>query len=81
MPKLHLLSGEDVGEISVIGHSLAGVDTPYFRSIDELTQNAAKWKVYYRNCKDEERMKNSLSECGIDIKRIEMLHSQKFFDL
>lgn len=81
MPKLRLLSGENVGEISVIGHSLAGVDIPYFRIIDELTQNTAKWKVYYRNCEDEERMKNSLSECGIDIKRIEMLHSQKFFDL
>ena len=48
MPKLSLLSNKDIDEIYVIGHSLAGVDIPYFESIDNLTGKIARWKVYYR---------------------------------
>lgn len=81
MPKLSLLSNKDIDEIYVIGHSLAGVDIPYFESIDNLTGKAARWKVYYRRCEEKKRMLDSLIENGVDEKRIEMLISQTFFNL
>lgn len=81
IPKLFLLSNKNIREISVIGHSLSGVDIPYFRIIDNITQSVAKWKIYYHSYEDVERMKSSLSESGIDTKRIEMFSTQEFFDL
>lgn len=81
MPRLDLLLSRNIDEISVIGHSLAGVDIPYFESIEELTRKTAKWKVYYRKCIDKQRIINSLIECGVDKKRIKMFNSKKFFDL
>mgnify|MGYP003770073193 FL=1 len=81
MPKLSLLSNKDIYEISIIGHSLAGVDIPYFSNIDMMTNRAAKWNVYYYSCTDKLQIIDSLIECGVDMERINNQHSQKFFDL
>lgn len=81
MPKLSLLAKKDIGEIFVIGHSLTGVDIPYFKNIDELTKRMAKWKLYYHCCKDKKRMVDDLIECGVNVERIKMLPSNKFYDM
>lgn len=47
MPDLRRLQSKDVDEIIVIGHSLSGVDIPYFKEIDIKTSEKANWKVYY----------------------------------
>ncbi|WP_366922794.1 bacteriophage abortive infection AbiH family protein [Metallumcola ferriviriculae] len=81
MYKLFDLIKKDVNEIMVIGHSLAGVDIPYFKNIDLFTHQQAIWKVYYHRDKERQIMFDSLVSCGIDSKRIELQPSDKFYDL
>ena len=57
--KLNRLSKKKIDEIIVIGHSVAGVDIPYFKYIDMLSNNSAHWKVYYYS--------HDISEKPIDI--------------
>lgn len=80
-PKLLLLAEKNITEILVIGHSLAGVDIPYFKSIDQLTKQIAKWKVYYHHKGEKMQMLNRLINCGIGTDRIKMLNSKDFYDL
>lgn len=54
MYKLRRLSQMTFDEVVVIGHSLAGVDLPYFRIINTFVSNNARWKVFYYG-KDEKR--------------------------
>ncbi|WP_407313666.1 bacteriophage abortive infection AbiH family protein [Desulfosporosinus sp. SB140] len=80
-PKLFLLAVKNITEISVVGHSLAGVDIPYFKLIDEITKQKAKWKVYYHQNREKIQMLNRLIDCGIGANRIEILSSTDFYDL
>lgn len=80
-PKLFNLAKKNITKIFVIGHSLAGVDIPYFKSIDEISKQVAKWKVYYHHNSEKKQMLNRLINCGIGIDRIEMLNSKDFYDL
>lgn len=79
--RLHSLSRMDIDEISVIGHSLAGVDRAYFRTIDTLTGGKLIWKVYYYSDKSIDSLKHNLIDAGVDEKRIKMISSSKFFNL
>ncbi|GEM_PF-2805481 len=79
--KLFSLAGKGIDEISVVVHSIAGVDIPYFKSVDEFTGRVAKWKVYYHNDSERQQMLDSLIDCGINIERIKMLNSSGFYDL
>lgn len=81
MHRLLPLTEKGVDEIMVIGHSLAGVDMPYFQNIDIFTSQKANWKVYYYKNDEKEQMKNHLISCGIDISRINMVPSNEFYDL
>lgn len=81
MPKLWPLREKNISEIIVVGHSLAGIDIPYLKMIDNLTGNCTMWKVYYYDENSRERMIDGLTGCGINHKRIELLHSSNFFDL
>lgn len=81
MHELRRLQGKDVDEIIVIGHSLSGVDIPYFKEIDLKTSEKANWKVYYYSPAEEKNMLDSLLECGIDKERIVMISSSEFYDL
>ena len=81
MHRLRPLTSKEVEQIFVVGHSLAGVDMPYFRYIDFLTSRKASWKIYYLNECDIEQMKANLISVGIDKARIDMAQSNKFFDL
>lgn len=80
MHKLSILKNKDINEIIVIGHSLAGVDMPYFTNIDLFTNKKANWIVYYYSASESQKMFNNLVSCGVDKERIEMLQSYKFYD-
>ena len=79
--KLWRIVEKDVDEITVIGHSLAGVDLPYFRDIDLLTNKNAKWTVYYFKEDERDPVWSRLLDCGIDAARIEMVPSNTFYDI
>lgn len=79
--KLLGLTEKDIDEVIVIGHSIAGVDIPYFKNIDAFTHRQATWKVYYYSKKEKQRMFDSLTNCGINSKRLEMMHSDRFYNL
>ena len=81
MHKLNRLVTKKFDEVIVLGHSIAGVDLPYFKRLDEITSKKLKWRVCYFD-KDEKRdMFEALKSQGISPKRIEMFHSSEFYNL
>lgn len=81
MHKLNRLVTKKFDEVIVLGHSIAGVDLPYFKRLDEITSKKLKWRVCFFD-KDEKRdMFEALKSQGISPKRIEMFHSSEFYDL
>lgn len=71
----------DIDEISVIGHSVAGVDIPYFKNIDVFTHYKAKWIVYYFGNDEKQRIYNDLVGCGIKAKNIVMKNAREFYNI
>ena len=47
--KLSRVSNKNIDEIYVIGHSVAEVDLPYFRYIENCTHRQSNWIVYFFN--------------------------------
>ena len=45
--KLSRVSNKNIDEIYVIGHSVAEVDLPYFRYIENCTHRQSNWIVYF----------------------------------
>ena len=68
-------------EIVVIGHSVAGIDIPYFKRIDELTGRSSNRVVYYFNNEERDIMQKALGEQGISQKRIKLFYYADFYDL
>ena len=81
MYQLGQFSKKPIDEIIVAGHSLAGVDQPYFSAIDNHLCNRANWKVYYFEDAEKNTMRENLMKCGIDENRIEMLQTALFYDI
>lgn len=81
MHKLNFLYKYRPQEIIVIGHSVAGIDLPYYKKIDDLTNRKALWKVYYFDKTKKDSMQQALIEQGISHKRIKMVDCTKFYDL
>jgi hypothetical protein len=81
MYRLSRLRDKEIDEIYVIGHSVSGVDLPYFRNIGYYTENRAKWIVYYFNDEEKERICNSLISCGIKKRKIDMRPAKEFYNL
>lgn len=81
MYKLNGLVTKKFEEIVVLGHSLAGVDLPYFRQVDVITNKKTKWTVYYFDESKKQEMLEALKSQGISEKRIEMRHCREFYDL
>ena len=81
MYRLFKLNEKNIDEICVIGHSVAGVDLPYFKNIDIITRKTAYWSVYYFGSDEKQRILNDLINCGIDSTRIEMKDAKTFYDL
>lgn len=80
MYKLDVLKNQSIDEVIVIGHSLSGVDMPYFRKINSYAKNKAKWKVYYFDKGKKSQMYENLIEFGIE-EEIEMKDSIEFYDI
>lgn len=81
MHKLNRLVTKKFDEVVVFGHSIAGVDLPYFKRLDEITSKKLKWRVYYFDKDEKLDMFEALKSQGISPKRIEMFHSSEFYDL
>lgn len=81
MYRLLKLIDMDIDEINVIGHSVAGVDIPYFKNIDAFTHYKAKWIVYYFGNNEKQRIYNDLVKCGIKAINITMKEAKEFYDL
>lgn len=79
--RLSRLNDKKIDEIHIIGHSVAGVDLPYFRRIGYYTKNQVKWIVYYFSDEEKERIRNDLISCGIQEDMIEMRQAKEFYDL
>ena len=81
MHKLWVLNEKQIDEIDVIGHSISGVDLPYFRYIDSLTKYSARWNVFFYKPEEETSMKQALLAQGIDADRIKLYPTKCFYDL
>lgn len=53
--KLSRVSNKNIDEIYVIGHSVAEVDLPYFRYIENCTHRQSNWIVYFFNKEEKDR--------------------------
>lgn len=81
MHKLNRLVSKKFDEVIVLGHSIAGVDLPYFKRLDEITSKKLKWRIYYFDKDEKPVMFEALKSQGISPKRIEIFHSSEFYDL
>lgn len=81
IPKLFRLSQMPIAEVIVVGHSLAGVDLPYFHAIDTYIGKKVRWKIFFYSETEDIRMKKSLIDCGIDENRIDMVQAGHFFNI
>lgn len=81
MHRLLRLINESIDQIYIIGHSVAGVDLPYFRNIDYFTQHQAMWNVYYFSEDERDRIHHDLIDCGIQNDKIRMRQAKEFYDL
>lgn len=81
MYRLSRLRDKEIDEIYVIGHSVSGVDLPYFRNIGYYTKNRAKWIVYYFTDEEKERICKDLISCGIKKSKINMRPAKEFYNL
>ncbi len=81
MYKISYIQWEEIDEIIVIGHSVAGVDTTYFRYIDLFTKKKIRWKVYYYSNNERKLIKGRLINCGINSNRIDMKPAIDFYNL
>lgn len=79
--KLWILTDKQIEEINVIGHSISGIDLPYFKRIDDLTANSVVWNVYYFKPNEENLMREALLSQGIENDRINTYPSKDFYDL
>ena len=68
-------------EIYVIGHSVAEVDLPYFRYIENCTHRQSNWIVYFFNKEEKDRTYKNLMDSGIQKSRIQMKEASEFYNL
>lgn len=81
VPELLRIDGNQITEIHVIGHSLDGVDMPYFSEIDNITGNKLPWTIYAHKEADAEEKKARLADAGVNPNRICIIPSSRFYDL
>lgn len=81
MMQLSRIGKEAVSEVVVAGHSLTGIDMPYFAYIDSLTKRKLVWKVIWFDAAKVYSMKQSLMGVGVEAERISMIPANEFYDL
>ena len=79
--KLSRVSNKNIDEIYVIGHSVAEVDLPYFRYIENCTHRQSNWIVYFFNKEEKDRRYKNLMDSGIQKSRIQMKEASEFYNL
>ena len=79
--KLSRVSNKNIDEIYVIGHSVAEVDLPYFRYIENCTHRQSNWIVYFFNKEEKDRTYKNLMDSGIQKIRIQMKEASEFYNL
>lgn len=79
--KLSRVSNKNIDEIYVIGHSVAEVDLPYFRYIENCTHRQSNWIVYFFNKEEKDRTYKNLMDSGIQKSRIQMKEASEFYNL
>ena len=79
--KLSRVSNKNIDEIYVIGHSVAEVDLPYFRYIENCTHRQSNWIVYFFNKEEKDRTYKNLMDSGIQKSRIQMKEANEFYNL
>ena len=79
--KLSRVSNKNIDEIYVIGHSVAEVDLPYFRYIENCTHRQSNWIVYFFNKEEKDRTYKNLMDSGIQKCRIQMKEASEFYNL
>lgn len=79
--KLSRVSNKNIDEIYVIGHSVAEVDLPYFRYIENCTHRQSNWIVYFFNKEEKDRTYKNLMDSGIQKSRIQMKEASGFYNL
>ncbi|MCG1024561.1 bacteriophage abortive infection AbiH family protein [Dehalobacter sp.] len=72
---------KDISDIIVIGHSLDGIDMPYFSIIDSYTGKNRMWTVYCYDMDEAPAKRQSLIDAGIDSNRIVTVNADDFYDL
>ena len=75
----------DVGEVFVLGHSMASVDMPYFRRVKECVQPGTVWTMSVYDERDRQRKLQAVSELQlpegkVNFIRLEELSDQKRLD-
>lgn len=81
MYNLQRIANQDISEIIVAGHSLAGIDMPYFSNIDLLSGGKAKWIIVWYDSNKKNDMRKSLIDAGVDAHRIDLKTANEFYDL
>lgn len=81
MHKLWSLKDKPIDEINVIGHCVCGIDLPYFRYIDYLTNQRLIWNVYFFEPEEESQMRKAMQSQGIENERIKTYPTSDFYDL
>lgn len=81
MYKLNGLFKYDFKEIVVVGHSVAGVDMPYFRRIHEIFNKKLHWNVYYFRDSEKESIAHALEEQGIHKNKYSLFKCDNFYNI
>jgi hypothetical protein len=78
---LSFIAEKDISDITIIGHSLDGIDMPYFTLIDSYTGKKLMWTVYCYDMDEVPAKRQSLIDAGIDSDRIVTVNANDFYDL
>ena len=81
MYKLQRIANENILEIIVAGHSITGIDVPYFSNIDILSGKNVNWTIVWFDSSKKDMIRQSLIDAGIDGDRIQLKPANEFYDL
>lgn len=68
-------------DIFVVGHSLSGVDIPYFRYMDVKTSKKLNWNIVFYKEEEIIKMRKSLKSMGISNERINLIPAIDFYNM
>ena len=81
MYKLQRIANENILEIIVAGHSITGIDVPYFSNIDILSGKNVNWTIVWFDSSKKDMIRQSVIDAGIDGDRIQLKPANEFYDL